>query len=142
MTKAKLVNKRYGTVRLLRLFSGGWIGRVLVSIIGLILLAADPAFAQKKYSAVKLANMEGHSAAVVGKIYQIVKSRKGIIFIYIGGKYPHNSYTGVIYAKDARNFKDVYKYRQKTVEINGEAHTYHGTLELILNAPEEIRIAK
>lgn len=110
--------------------------------IGFLLLATTVAFAQKKYSAAEAGSHVGEYATVVGKVYQVYESRKGTIFLDIGGKYPNNTFTGVIFASEAGNFADVEQYQGKTVEITGKIRTYQGTPEIILNEQEQVGIRK
>ncbi|MCL4512019.1 MAG: OB-fold nucleic acid binding domain-containing protein [Bacteroidetes bacterium] len=112
--------------------------RTLVLIIGLFLLTASFALAQKKYSAAEAGDHVGQYGTIVGKVYQVYESRKGTIFLDIGGRYPNNPFTAVIFSREASNFSDVRQYQGKTVEVTGKIRTYQGTPEIILNGPDQI----
>jgi len=53
----------------------------------------------------------------------VLEPWKGTIFLDIGGKHPNNSFTGVIFARDADTFSNVQQYREKTVQIRGKVWT-------------------
>ncbi len=110
--------------------------------IALILLTASMTLAQKKYAAAQAGKHVGQYATVVGKIYQVYQSRRGTIFFDIGGRYPNNTFAGVIFAKEAGNFKKVDQYKGKTVEITGKIQTYQGTAEIILSKPGQLKVEK
>lgn len=116
--------------------------RTLLLAISLVVLTAGLALAQKKYSAAQAGDHVGKYATVVGKVYEVYVSRRGTTFLDIGGKYPNNPFTGVIFARETGNFTNVEQYRGKTVEITGKIRTYQDTPEIILNDPKQIRIEK
>lgn len=116
--------------------------RTLLFTAGFLLFTTTVVFAQKKYSAAEAENHVGEYATVVGKVYQVYESRKGTIFLDIGGKYPNNPFSAVIFARDTHNFSDVEQYQGKTVEVTGKIRVYQNTPEIILNDQEQIRIQK
>ncbi|HEY9167084.1 MAG TPA: nucleotide-binding protein [Candidatus Kryptonia bacterium] len=116
--------------------------RTILLGLGLFLITTTLANAQKKYSAAEAGDHVGEYVTVVGKVYQLYESRKGTIFLDIGGKYPNNPFTGVIFAKDAGNFSNIQQYEGKLVEITGKIRTYQGTAEIILNDPDQIKTTK
>jgi hypothetical protein len=67
--------------------------------------------------------MSDNTQPLSKKIYQVLEPRKGTIFLDIGGKYPNNSFTGVIFARDADTFSNVQQYREKTIQIRGKVWT-------------------
>ena len=116
--------------------------RTTLLAIGLLLLTASLANAQKKYSAADAGNHVGEYATVAGKVYQVYESRKGTIFLDIGGNYPNNPFTAVIFFREAHNFNNVRQYQGKTIEVTGKIRTYQGTPEIILNDREQIKLTK
>jgi exonuclease VII large subunit len=75
-------------------------------------------------------------------VYQVFESRKGTIFLDIGGKYPNNPFTAVIFQSNADNFGDVQQYKGKKVKITGKIKTYQDTPEIILNDLDQIKISQ
>lgn len=115
--------------------------RTLLLTIGLFLLTASFASAQKKYSASEARRHVGEDATVVGMVYQVFELSKGTIFLDIGGKNPNNPFTGVINARDASKFSDIQQCKRKIVEITGRIRKYRDkTAEIILTDPAQMKI--
>ena len=114
--------------------------KILFLSFGLFLVISGIACAQKRYPATEAENHVGEYATIVGKVYEVFGSRKGTIFLDIGGRYPNNPFSAVIFSRDASKFGNVRVYQGKTVEITGRIQKYRGTAEIILNDPEQIKV--
>jgi DNA/RNA endonuclease YhcR with UshA esterase domain len=60
-------------------------------------------------------------------------------FIDLGGRYPNNAFTAVIFSQDAGKFPDVGSLRGRTVEITGRVRLYKGRPEIILRAASQLK---
>jgi hypothetical protein len=67
-------------------------------------------------------------------------SRSGVTFIDMGGQYPHNAFTGVIFREDTAKFSSVGSLSGKVVEITGRVRLYKGKPEIILKAASQLRV--
>ena len=65
---------------------------------------------------------------------------KGYWFISTGGKYSNKTFAGVIFKSDADKFKGLENLQGKKIEIKGRIKEYHGTPEIILNDPDQLKI--
>lgn len=54
-------------------------------------------------------------------------------FIDIGGHYPENTFTGVIFSDEMSKFPNVDSLKGKVVDITGRVSLYRGRPEIILN---------
>lgn len=92
--------------------------------------------------AVTAANASAHigeTITVEGFVSEVHISERAT-FIDLGGRYPNEEFTGVIFTDDAGAFSDVSAYEGKTVDITGTVQMYHGRPEIILRSPSQIRI--
>jgi DNA/RNA endonuclease YhcR with UshA esterase domain len=72
---------------------------------------------------------------VTGIVDQITHTRTDTWFINMGGKYPNNAFTAVIFKSDVDKFKNPKDLEGITIEVKGEIKEYRGTPEIILNDP-------
>ena len=109
-------------------------------IFFLLLLFTCTVFPQAKISPAKAKNNIGKEVIVSGKIDQVIKSTGGNYFLNMGGKFPHNKFTAVIFKSDARKFGKLTTYEGKEVEILGRIREYNGKPEIILDSLKQIKI--
>ena len=114
----------------------------LVSISIILFLISISVSAQKKYSYTQAKDHIGEYAIVSGRVVNVFTTRTGTTFLDIGADYPDNPFTAVIFKSDAKNFKDVNIYENKTVEVKGKIKEYQGKPEIILKDSSEIKIVK
>jgi len=81
----------------------------------------------------------GETVTVEGIVSEVHVSERAT-FIDLGGRYPNEEFTGVIFTSDAGAFSDVDAYEGKTVDITGTVQLYRGRPEIILTSPSQIRI--
>lgn len=112
----------------------------LVKILFFLLIFVCSTFPQAKISPARAKNNIGKEVIVNGKIDQVVKSGTGNYFFNMGGKFPHNKFTAVIFKSDARKFGRLNTYEGKEVEIVGKIKEYNGKPEIILDSLSQIRI--
>ena len=66
-------------------------------------------------------------------------SRSGITFIDMGGRFPDQAFTGVIFKNDAGKFPNVESLIGKVVDMTGPVHDFKGKPETVLNDPAQIK---
>jgi hypothetical protein len=57
----------------------------------------------------------------------------------MGGRYPDQAFTGVIFKDDASKFPNVESLTGKVVDMTGPVHAFNGKHETILNDPAQIK---
>jgi hypothetical protein len=115
-------------------------GKLAFKTLVLSLIIIATASSQKIYSAADAQNHVGEYATVIGKVYQVFTSKKGTTFLDIGGNYPNNPFTAVIFYRDSPKFAAVLGFKGKTLRITGKIKSYEGTPEIILNDESQIEI--
>lgn len=81
----------------------------------------------------------GETATVKGAVADVHVTRSGVTFIDIGGRYPHNAFTAVIFSEDAGKFPDVNALSGRLVEITGLVRLYKGKPEIILRSASQLK---
>jgi DNA/RNA endonuclease YhcR with UshA esterase domain len=69
---------------------------------------------------------------VTGVIDEVHTSGRGNTFLNLGGKYPKQTFTGVIFSQNTSEFPNASSFEGKTVEISGAVQLYHDKSEIIL----------
>ena len=110
--------------------------KIIISFIA-VLLFISPAFAQHKIKAEDAKNHVTQTDTVTGKIEQ-VKTTASTIYLNIGGKYPDNPFSAIIFIKNRDLFPDVNTYEGKNVEVIGIIQLYKDKPEIILNDPKQL----
>jgi hypothetical protein len=83
----------------------------------------------------------GLTVTVKGTVDDVhTASRSGVTFIDLGGRYPNNAFTAVIFSQDAGKFPDVGSLRGRTVEITGRVRLYKRKPEIILRAASQLKV--
>ena len=87
------------------------------------------------------AEKEGKRVTVCARVFSI-KSTDAITQLSLGGAYPNNPMTVVIFAKNYSkfdiSFEDLYKNRNITVK--GMIETYKGKQQIIIDEPSDITV--
>ncbi len=112
--------------------------------LGLALAAAPaPALAQTQMPAIAAAEAKAHvgqTATVEGVVSEVHTAASGrATFIDIGGRYPDNVFTAVIFSRDVTKFSNLDALNGKTVEVTGPIRLHRGKPEIILNDPGQIK---
>lgn len=112
--------------------------RPLILSLWFALLAA-PAFAQTIQPTDAAAHV-GQTVTVAGTVSEVHKSpRSGATFVNMGGRYPNDAFTGVIFADDASKFPDIEALRGKTIAITGLVRLHKGKPEIVLKDRAQIK---
>jgi hypothetical protein len=115
--------------------------KALVLALGLA-LAAAPALAETIAPADAQAHV-GQTLTVEGTVDEVhTDSRSGVTFLNLGGQFPRQAFTGVIFADDLSRFLDVSSLVGKVVDITGPVQDYKksGRIEIILHDPTQLRV--
>ena len=106
----------------------------------LLALAAVTAHAETIIAAADAPKHVGETVTVEGTVSAVhTEPRSGVTFIDMGGRYPDQAFTGVIFKDDAGKFPNVESLTGKVVDITGQVHAYKGRPETILNDPAQIK---
>ena len=112
--------------------------RALVLVLTWVLIAA-PALAETIRPADARAHV-GESVTVEGTVDEVHTARRsGVTFLDLGGRYPNQIFTGVIFAEDAGKFPAVHALEGKTVDISGRVRLYRGRPEIILRDAGQLK---
>ena len=113
---------------------------LFLAVFFMLVIAAG--YAQEKISAKDAGNYIGKTVTVVDTVNQVYKSKKGDYFLDMGGDYPDNAFTAVIFSGDASNFDSLESYEGKVIEVTGKVKEYQGKVEIIVKNKEQININK
>ena len=83
----------------------------------------------------------GQVVTVEGVVSDVHHAASGrATFIDIGGRYPNNPFTAVIFSDDANKFPDVDTLGGKTVDITDIIKNYKNRPEIVLNDPNQVKV--
>lgn len=83
----------------------------------------------------------GQIETVEGVVSEVHTARSGkATFIDLGGVYPDQLFTGVIFARSMSAVGDVSDLAGKTVDITGRIQLYDGKPEIIVTSRAQIRV--
>jgi DNA/RNA endonuclease YhcR with UshA esterase domain len=111
--------------------------RTLILALGLV-SAAMPARAET-ISPADVKAHAGQTVTVEAPVSDVHTGRSGVTFIEIGGRYPDNDFTAVIFASDATKFPNAGALDGKTVVISGPVQLYQGRPEIILKSADQLK---
>ncbi|HTV30861.1 MAG TPA: hypothetical protein VMF32_24195 [Xanthobacteraceae bacterium] len=81
----------------------------------------------------------GQVATVEGQVSEVHTARSGkATFIDMGGSYPNNAFTAVIFARNMADVGDVSSLTGKTIDTTGKVGTYAGRPEIIVTSRSQI----
>ncbi len=111
----------------------------------LLIISSYAASAQQTIKLDELANHIGDSVVVSGKVFggrYLSKSENAPTFLNVGGDFPNQLLTLVVWGKDRTNFKsapeEAYKGRQ--VQVAGKVELHRGKPQIILYNDAQIAI--
>lgn len=113
-------------------------------VITMIALAAMmlPAGAEAQSAAIAPAEAKihvGQTVTVEGPVSNVFIARSGAVFIDIGGHYPDNAFTAVVFPRDSAKFHGLSALNGKTVDINGPVKLYQDRPEIVLTSEEQLK---
>jgi DNA/RNA endonuclease YhcR with UshA esterase domain len=114
--------------------------RALILALVLVLTAA-PALAQRVIPPEDCPKHVGETLTVEGTVSEVhIASRSGVTFINMGGRFPNEAFTGVIFKDDASKFPGVDSLTGKVIDITGRVQDYKGRCEIILNDAAQLKV--
>jgi DNA/RNA endonuclease YhcR with UshA esterase domain len=109
-------------------------------ILALVFTLAAPALAQTVIPPEDCPKYLGKTVTVEGTVSEVhIDPHSGVTFIDMGGRFPNEAFTGVIFKDDASKFPDVSSLTSKVIDITGRAKDYKGRCEIIVNDPAQIK---
>ena len=111
-------------------------------VVFLMIFNITVIIAQEKYTTEDAVKHYGEEATVTGIVTQVSTPRNGIIYLNMGGKFPDNVFTGVIFKKEAAAFENVKELEGKKVELTGMIVEYKGKPQIILKKPDQIKVVE
>ncbi len=81
----------------------------------------------------------GKTVTIGGAVSNVHRLSSGMTFIELGGRYPDNVFTAVIFAPDAGKFPGMSALAGKTVEITGKVQLYKSKPEIVLNDASQVK---
>ncbi len=104
------------------------------------LFAAAPALAAD-IPAVEAATHVGETGTVVGVLSGVHKDSKNNIYLDMGGAYPDNAFSGILYPHGA-NAPDFSTLVGKTLAVTGRIKMYHGKPEIVIDSSDQMKIGR
>lgn len=111
----------------------------LRAIVLVLALTATPALAGPISPSTASARI-GQQATVEGVVSEVFTSRRGDTFIDLGGRYPNEQFTGIVFRSNRGAFDDLSGLEGKTVDIAGTITAYRGRAEIILRSPDQLKV--
>lgn len=79
---------------------------------------------------------------VIGVLNNVHQSESKTIFLDVGGAFPDNAFTAVIFARDAGKFRNLASFVGKKIAITGKVKAYGDKPEIVLGTPDHLKLAK
>ena len=120
----------------------------IISVAVLLAAAALPVVRaqQKPASAFPESEAAAHpneDAAVTGKVVAVSKSAKGTTYLNFGDRFPRQTFSGVVLARDEAKVGDVKAFEGKVVTITGRIElSPDNKPQIVVSAPEQIKLAE
>ncbi len=112
----------------------------LAWIVSLVVLVSTPTLAAV-ISPTEAASHVGEHATVEGVVSEVHTARSGkATFIDMGGRYPNNAFTAVIFERSMSAVGDVSGLEGKTGDVSGTITLYRGKPEIIVTARDQIGV--
>jgi hypothetical protein len=101
-------------------------------------LIASPAYSA--IPATAASSHAGQSVTVEGLVSEVHTARSGKeTFIDLGGSYPNQTFTAVIFERSMSSVGDVSGLAGKTVDVSGLIQTYQGKPEVVITSRAQIK---
>jgi DNA/RNA endonuclease YhcR with UshA esterase domain len=106
----------------------------------LFTMTAAPALAET-IPAAEAKNHIDKDVTVEGVVSEVHHAASGrAIFIEIGGRYPSNQFSAVIFKDNFNKFSTADSLAGKTVDVTGQIKDYRGRPEIILEDPAQLKV--
>jgi exonuclease VII large subunit len=90
------------------------------------------------YPYTEAASHAGQNVTIEGPVSEVFTSRRGDTFIDIGGRYPNQQFSGVVFVDDANIVGNVHGLEGKTVDLTGRIRMYRGKPEIVIHSAGQI----
>lgn len=110
---------------------------ILVGIITICFIKMS--YSQDTISPADALDHIGRKVDIRGTIDQLKKTEK-VIYLNMDGKYPDNSFTAVILAKDFGNFTNLDSLLGKEVIVSGVVKLFKEKPEIVLEKQEQLKL--
>jgi DNA/RNA endonuclease YhcR with UshA esterase domain len=118
----------------------GVVPAVAGAFVALLVMSAAAALSTSDPS-VRISGKVGGPATVEGVVSQVhVATKSGVTFIDMGGRYPDNAFSAVIWPEDAGKFSNIGAFYGRAVKITGDLRLYHGKPEIMLKSPSQMQV--
>lgn len=98
--------------------------------------------AQQKYSDTEAGKHAGDEAIVTGKVASVSKTGKGTTYVNFGEKFPRQTFSGVVFAKDADKVGDLSQFEGKTVALTGRIElSPDGKPQIVIKSADQLKLA-
>lgn len=88
-------------------------------------------------SPLEAGDYNGKTVTVKGFVADVYQSDK-VAYLNFVEKYPNNPFTAVIFASKFEDFPDIFKYKNKDIEVTGRVSMFKGKPQIICNNPKQI----
>ena len=97
----------------------------------------------QNYSDTEARKHPGDEATVTGKVASISKSSKGTVYVNFGEKFPRQTFSGVVFAKDAEKVGDLAQFEGKTVALTGRIElSPDGKPQIVIKSADQLKLAE
>ncbi len=84
----------------------------------------------------------GQTVTIRGVVSDVHVTRADVTFIDMGGRYPDNAFTAVIFAENDGEFPHVRSLDGRTIEITGRVRLHRGKPEIVLRSAEQMKVRR
>jgi DNA/RNA endonuclease YhcR with UshA esterase domain len=95
--------------------------------------------AQKKITPDEAKDNIGKKVKVIGMVEQVYHSDK-VVKLNIGGVFPNNPFTAIIFAVDTAAFTNLDAYQGKEVEVTGTIEEYKDKPEIVMKEADQLKL--
>ncbi len=111
-------------------------------VIALCVSLSPIAIAQQKYSDTEAGKHAGNEATVTGKVASVSKSGKGTTYVNFGEKFPRQTFSGVVFAKDADKVGDLSQFEGKVVALTGRIELSPDSKpQIVIKSADQVKLA-
>ncbi len=108
----------------------------------LLFVASALLYAQAVIPPDSAKNFVGKQVTVTGIVDQVHLTDTGTYFLNMGGDFPDNTFTAVIFSSDSSAFGNIKNFEGKNVAIQGTITDYKGNPEIVLKSSDQIKLIK
>ncbi|HTV35809.1 MAG TPA: OB-fold nucleic acid binding domain-containing protein [Xanthobacteraceae bacterium] len=113
--------------------------RVSILVLSLSVTASAALAEPQTIAPVDVKARIGQTVTVEGTVSDVHVGRSGAAFIDIGGRFPDNALTAVIFVDDLGKFPGAKALAGKQVAISGPVKLYQGKPEIILKSADQLK---